>query len=177
MKWLENEVSLKEKRRHLKQIIKFKPLILAMQADSICIYIIKWGKITVHLHGLPSTRKSTAPGICQEEFLHMHRSHIVICHWVISSMESVWGSQATRLDLLFSPTSLQGKKELGYLPETSSSFLRIVVGAFSKQPYFYVCIEIERRKKSYFQKISSDKRDNYGVSLFDSSFPEKNPIT
>lgn len=48
--------------------------------------------------------------------------------------------------------SSQGKKELGYLPETSSSFLRIVMEALSKQPYFYVCIDIGRRKKSYFQK-------------------------
>lgn len=146
-----------------------------MQADSIYIYIIKWRKITVHLHRLPSTRKSTAQGRCQEEFLHMHCSHATLCHWVISSMECMKLS-GNKTGSFVLNCFLTGEEGIRLSPWIKQLFSRNsgVVEAFSKQPYFYVCIKIEREgKRAIFKKWIQTKERIIQRGLFDSSYPEE----
>lgn len=69
-----------------------------------------------------------------------------------------------RPDLYSHPASLCGKKKSGYFPKTSSSFLRGSGSSFF-QTAIFLCIQRnqERRKISYFPKVSRDKKENYAV--------------
>lgn len=140
------------------QIIKFKLLILGMQTDSIYIHLIKWEIILIHL---ALGKKVNSARDLSRITPFMHFSHAILCHRVILSKESIYiYLSGNKTGSLFHPASLCGRGELGYLLKKSNSFSEVVVEFFSIQPYFHICIRTERKKMSYFRKVSKDKTEN-----------------
>lgn len=130
---LENEISFKRKRWHLKhQIIKFKLLILAMQTDSICTHIIKWEIVIVHLNRLPNTKRQRPKGYvknsfftciapmlrCATEWFHQWRVYEALRQW----------------DQIFIHTQLLyvGRRNQVTFFKQAALFLELAVKAFSK---------------------------------------------